>query len=213
LFEGTEKFFKATYIANLIQNWIPALDGVKEKLEKGINVADIGCGHGASTIIMAKTFPNSKFFGFDNHEPSIQRANEIAAEEGLNDRVKFSVSNASDFTDNKYGFIAFFDCLHDMGDPIGAIRRCKETLDNNGTVMIVEPMAGRTIEENFNPVGRINSGASVLCCTPNAIAAGGPALGTIATDDKLQEVVNAGGLKKFKRATENPFNRVFEAKV
>ncbi|MDQ3020856.1 MAG: class I SAM-dependent methyltransferase [Bacteroidota bacterium] len=213
LFEGTERFFRPSYIGNLIQNWIPSMSGVKEKLDRGSNVADIGCGHGASTIIMAKAFPNSKFFGFDNHEPSIKRANEIAMEEGLSDRVKFFVSGSADFPDNQYGFITFFDSLHDMGDPAAAIKRCKETLAKDGTVMIVEPMAGRTVEENFNPVGRVYSAASVLCCTPNAIASGGPALGTIATDDKLQEVINAGGLSKFKRATENPFNRVFEAKV
>ncbi len=213
LFEGTERFFKASYIGNLIQSWIPALTGVKEKLEKGITVADIGCGHGASTIIMANAFPNSKFFGFDNHEPSIKRANEMAKEEGLSDRVKFILSDSYSFPDIRYGFITFFDCLHDMGDPAAAIRRCKETLSKDGTVMIVEPMAGRTVEENFNPVGRIYSAASVLCCTPNAIASGGPALGTVATDDKLQEAVNKGGLSKFKRAAENPFNRIFEASV
>lgn len=210
LFEGTEKFFKATYIGNLISQWIPAIEGIKEKLEKGINVADIGCGHGASTIILAKNFPNSRFWGFDNHEPSIKRANEMAKEEGVSDRVKFEVSAASDFPDNQYGFICFFDCLHDMGDPSGAIRRCKETLTKDGKIMVVEPMAGKTVEENFNPVGRVYSGASVLCCTPNAIASGGPALGTIATDDALFEVVKKGGLSKFKRATDNPFNRVFE---
>lgn len=213
LFEGTERFFKPSYIGNLVQNWIPALEGVKEKLENGCNVADIGCGYGASTIIMAKAFPNSKFFGFDNHEPSIKKATEHAKEEGLSDRIKFEVANSSDFPDNQYGFITFFDCLHDMGDPVAAIKRCKETLAKDGTVMIVEPMAGRTVEENFNPVGRVYSAASVLCCTPNAIAAGGPALGTVATDDALQKVVNEGGLSKFKRATDNPFNRVFEAKI
>ncbi len=213
LFEGTERFFKPSYIGNLIQTWIPALEGVKEQLEKGCNVADIGCGHGASTLIMAKAFPNSKFFGFDNHEPSIERANEIAEEQGLSDRVTFEISGSGEFADNNYGFITFFDCLHDMGNPSAAIKRCKETLAKNGTVMIVEPMAGRTVEENFNPIGRIYSAASVLCCTPNAIASGGPALGTIATDDKLKEVVNMGGLSRFRRASENPFNRVFEAKL
>lgn len=213
LFEGTERFFKPSYIGNLVQNWIPALDDVKENLEKGITVADIGCGHGASTIIMAKAFPNSKFYGFDNHEPSIKRANEIAKEEGLGDRVKFEVASSSDFPDYKFGFITFFDCLHDMGNPVGAIKRCKETLVKDGTVMIVEPMAGRTVAENFNPVGRVYSAASVLCCTPNAIASGGPALGTVASDDKLNEVVTKGGLSRFRRAAENPFNRVFEAKL
>ena len=213
LFEGTERFFKPSYIGNLIQNWIPALDGVKEDLLKGCNVADIGCGHGSSTIIMAKAYPDSKFFGFDNHEPSVIRANEIAKEEGLSERVRFYVSGSSGFTDNQYRFITFFDSLHDMGDPSGAISRCRDTLSKNGTVMIVEPMAGRTVEENFNPVGRVYSAASVLCCTPNAIASGGPALGTVASDDRLKEVVNSGGLSKFRRAAETPFNRIFEAKL
>ena len=213
LFEGTERFFKPGYLGNLAQVWIPLLDGVKEKLEKGCNVADIGCGHGASTMIMAKAFPKSRFYGFDNHAPSIERANEIAKEEGLSDRVSFEVSDAMNFPDHRYGFITFFDCLHDMGNPSDAIKRCKETLEKDGTVMIVEPMAGRTVEENFNPVGRVYSAASVLCCTPNAVASGGAGLGTVATDDKLKEVVNKGGLSGFRRAAENPLNRVFEAKI
>lgn len=213
LFEGTERFFRPNYNGNLVQNWIPELNGVIKDLEKGCNVADIGCGHGASTIIMAKAFPNSMFYGFDNHEPSIKRANEIAGEENLSDRVKFEVYSSLQFPDYNFSFITFFDCLHDMGDPAAAIRRCKETLTKDGTVMIVEPMAGRTVEENFNPVGRVYSAASVLCCTPNAIASGGPALGTVATDDKLREVVYSGGLSKFRRAAENHFSRVFEAKL
>jgi SAM-dependent methyltransferase len=212
LFQGTERFFKPSYIASLVQNWIPALDGVETKLKAGAKVADVGCGHGASTIIMAKEYPKSKFYGFDNHAPSIERARHAAMEEGVGDRIEFHVAGSEDFPGEDYDLVAFFDCFHDLGNPAGSAKRAHETLAANGTVMIVEPMAGNSVEENLNPVGRVYSGASVLCCTPNALAYGGHALGTIATDAALAEMAAAGGLNKFRRVTETPFNRVFEAR-
>lgn len=213
LFEGTERFFRPSYIGSLMPAWIPALDGVQEKLEAGASVADVGCGHGASTILMARAFPNSRFHGFDNHALSIERACRAAEEAGVADRVTFEVAGATDFPGSGYDLVTFFDCLHDMCDPVGAAGRAAETLASDGTVMIVEPMAGERIEENLNPVGRVFSGASVLCCTPNSLACGGPALGTIATEAQLRAVVAEGGLSRFRRATETPFNRVFEARL
>ncbi|MEO7658673.1 MAG: class I SAM-dependent methyltransferase, partial [Pyrinomonadaceae bacterium] len=181
LFVGTEKFFRPGYTAHLVGSWIPALNGIHEKLEAGGKVADVGCGHGASTIIMAKAYPNSRFFGFDNHEPSIATATKKAQDAGLADRVQFSVASAEDFPAEGFDLTCFFDCLHDMGDPHGAMKHACETLAENGSCMIVEPMAGNTIEENFNIIGRTFSGASTLCCTANSLALGGPALGAVAT--------------------------------
>ncbi len=212
LFIGTERFFRPGYTAHLVGEWIPALSGMEEKLETGGRVADVGCGHGASTIIMAKAYPNSRFYGFDNHEPSIEHARYAAAEAGVDDRVSFEMATASDFPDKDYDMIAFFDCLHDMGDPVGATKRACETLSPDGSVLIVEPMAGNSVEENFNPIGRTFSAASTLCCTANSLALGGPALGAVATEKTLRDTVLAGGFKHFRRATETPFNRVFEAR-
>jgi 2-polyprenyl-3-methyl-5-hydroxy-6-metoxy-1,4-benzoquinol methylase len=210
LFKGTERFFRPSYVGNLLTNWLPAIPGMLEKLNDGIRVADLGCGHGASTLIMARAFPASHFTGFDNHGPSVEKANELAAAQGLSERVQFKVASAQDFDGAAYDFITFFDCLHDMGDPVNALKNCAAHLASNGTIMAVEPMAGRTTAENFNPVGRVYSGASVLCCTPNALATGGYALGTVASDDALAEVAHQAGFTQFKRATETPFNRVFE---
>lgn len=212
LFLGTERFFRPGYAAHLTESWIPALTGIEEKLRAGGRVADIGCGHGASTIIMAKAYPNSRFFGFDNHAPSIERARAEAKAAGLADRVKFEVANASEFPGEGYDLIAFFDCLHDMGDPVGASTRACAALSDSGSAMIVEPMAGNRVEENFNPVGRTFSGASTLCCTANSMALGGPALGAVASEDALRATVLAGGFRSFERVTETPFNRIFEAK-
>lgn len=212
LFQGTERFFRASYIGHLVGSWLPALDGVVQKLQNGAKVADVGCGHGASTIIMASAFPKSHFWGFDNHAPSIERARAAAGEAGVADRVTFETAGAPDFPSHDYDLIAFFDCLHDMGDPISACRRARQTLKNDGTVMIVEPMAGAKVEENFNIVGRVYSAASVLCCTPNALASGPIALGTVPPDDEVRKVLLEGGFTKFRRATETPFNRVFEAR-
>jgi SAM-dependent methyltransferase len=212
LFQGTERFFRPGYEANLVQSWIPALDGVQQKLETGAVVADIGCGHGAHTLIMAEAYPNSRFFGFDSHAPSIERARELAANAGLAGRSIFEVASATDFPGSGYDLIAYFDSLHDMGNPEGALRHARQALKGDGHLLIVEPMAGDRDEENFNPVGRIFSAASVLICTPNAIATGGEALGTIATEQELREVAQAGDFSRFRRATETPFNRIFEAR-
>jgi SAM-dependent methyltransferase len=213
LFVGTEKFFRPGYQMHLVAEWIPAMSaGVEEKLKMGAKVADVGCGHGASTIIMAQAYPNSQFFGYDNHPASIEYARKAAEKASVGDRVKFEVASASDFPNENYDLICFFDCLHDMGDPRGAAKRAFETLDSEGSVLIVEPMAGNTVEENFNPVGRTFSAASTLCCTANSLALGGIALGAVASEDALRETVMSGGFTEFRRATETPFNRIFEAR-
>jgi len=212
LFHGTERFFRPAYVANLLEAWLPSLDGVVPKLQQGGVVADVGCGHGVSTILMATAFPNSRFYGFDCHPPSIECARIAAREAGVSDRCHFEVSSSDEFPEHGYDLIGFFDCLHDMGNPVAACKRAAETINTGGTVVIVEPMAGKTPEENFNPVGRVYTGASVLCCTPNAISSGPIALGTVASDEELRKVALEGGLTKFRRATQTPFNRVFEAK-
>ncbi len=212
LFVGTERFFRPGYAAHLIASWIPSLTGIEEKLKAGGKVADIGCGHGSSTIIMAQAYPKSRFWGYDNHEKSIETARQRAKDAGVSDRVTFAVSNASELPDEQYDMVSFFDCLHDMGDPTGACKRACEVLNADGSALIVEPMAGNTIEENFNIIGRTFSGASTLCCTSNSLALNGPALGAVAPESAIREVVLAGGFKEFRRATETPFNRVFEAR-
>ncbi len=214
MFEGCERFFRPGYEQHLVQSWIPALDGIEAKLQRGAVVADVGCGHGASTMIMAEAYPNSQFVGFDTHAPSIERARRAAGQAGMADRARFEVASAADYpaTPTGYDLIAFFDCLHDMGDPVGAMRRAHEVLAETGSVLVVEPMAGERVEENFNPVGRTFSAASTLCCTSNSLACGGPALGAVATEAQLREVAEAGGFKTFRRATQTPFNRVFEAR-
>ncbi|MEP6742336.1 MAG: class I SAM-dependent methyltransferase [bacterium] len=212
LFVGTERFFRPGYAAHLIASWIPSLTGIEEKLKAGGKVADIGCGHGSSTVIMAQAYPKSRFWGFDNHEKSIETARQRAKDAGVSDRVTFAVSNASELPDEQYDMVAFFDCLHDMGDPIGACKRAYKVLNADGSALIVEPMAGNTVEENFNIIGRTFSGASTLCCTSNSLALNGPALGAVAPESAIREVVLAGGFKEFRRATETPFNRIFEAR-
>jgi SAM-dependent methyltransferase len=212
LFIGTERFFRPGYNAHLIGSWIPALTGIEEKLEKGAKVADVGCGHGASTIIMAKAYQNSRFWAFDNHKASVEHARAAAEKAGVSDRITFETSSAETIPDNQYDLICFFDCLHDMGNPVGAAKRASEVLAPGGSALIVEPMAGNKVEENFNIIGRTFSGASTLCCTANSMALKGPALGAVATEDALRDTVLAGGFKEFRRATETPFNRIFEAR-
>jgi SAM-dependent methyltransferase len=213
LFRGTERFFRPGYRAHLVAEWIPALDGVQEKLERGAKVADIGCGHGASTIIMAAAFPNSEFFGFDYHDASIERAREAAREAEVDDRINFEVAAAKDYPGSGYDLVCVFDCLHDMGDPVGASAHVLETLDDDGTWMIVEPFANDRVEQNLNPVGRIFYGASTVICTPASLAQEvGLALGAQAGQARLTEVLNQGGFTRVRRATETPFNLVLEAR-
>lgn len=213
LFCGTEKFFSPSYEANLINNWIPSLDGVEAKLKNGAKVADIGCGHAASTIIMAKAFPNSTFIGYDYHDKSIEQARERAKDAGVNN-ITFEVATAKDFPGESYDFITFFDCLHDMGDPVGACAHVKKALKPDGTCMIVEPFAHDTLEENLNPVGRAFYAFSTTLCTPCSLNQEvGLALGAQAGEKRLREVVNSGGFTHFRRATETPFNLILEAKA
>jgi SAM-dependent methyltransferase len=214
LFEGCERFFRPNYLANLTTNWIPALDGVEEKLKRGARVADVGCGHGASTILMAKAYPASEFRGFDYHPASIERAREHAEAAGVADRVKFEVAPAKEFPGRDYDLVAFFDCLHDMGDPVGASAHVKEALAPEGAWMIVEPFAGDEVSANLNPVGRIYYSASSVVCVPASLAQEvGLGLGAQAGEPRIREVVTAGGFTRFRRAAQTPFNLVFEAKV
>ncbi len=214
LFVGTEKFFRPGYSAHLVASWIPSLTGVDDKLKAGARVADVGCGHGSSTILMAQAYPNSRFWGFDNHEHSINTARRRAEDAGVADRVTFALANASELppVDGGYDLVTFFDCLHDMGDPVGATKRAAEVLARDGSALIVEPMAGNTVEENLNPIGRTFSAASTLCCTSNSLALGGPALGAVASQSAIRDTVLAGGFTEFRRASETPFNRIFEAR-
>ena len=192
LFRGTERFFRPGYRAHLVTEWIPALEGVREKLERGAKVADVGCGHGASTVIMAKAFPNSEFFGFDYHGGSIERAREAASEAGVEDRISFELATAKEYPGSGYDLVCVFDCLHDMGDPVGASAHVLETLHADGTWMIVEPFANDRVEENLNPVGRVFYGASTVICTPASLAQEvGLALGAQAGEAQLTDVLRA----------------------
>ncbi|HEY5796087.1 MAG TPA: class I SAM-dependent methyltransferase [Bosea sp. (in: a-proteobacteria)] len=214
LFRGTERFFRPGYNANLTESWIPALDGVEAKLKVGATVADVGCGHGASTILMAKAYPNARFFGFDYHGPSIERARAEAQKAGVGDRVVFERASAKDFPAKQYDLVAMFDCLHDMGDPVGAGRHVRETLGKDGTWMIVEPFANDSLKDNLNPVGRIFYGASTMICTPASQSQEvGLCLGAQAGEMRLRKVVLDAGFSHFRRATETPFNMVFEARA
>jgi SAM-dependent methyltransferase len=214
LFRGTERFFRPGYNTNLVSSWVPALKGVQQKLEKGAVVADVGCGHGASTILMALAYPKSKFFGFDYHAPSIARAKEMAKEAGVAKRITFQQASAKDFPAKNYDLVAFFDCLHDMGDPVGAGKHVKETLADDGAWMIVEPFAHDDLGENLNPDGRIYYAASPFISTPASKSKEvGLGLGAQAGEARLKKVVKEAGFSKFRRATETPFNLVFEARA
>jgi 2-polyprenyl-3-methyl-5-hydroxy-6-metoxy-1,4-benzoquinol methylase len=213
LFAGTERFFRPGYIASLVGTWIPALDGVEAKLRVGARIADVGCGHGSSTIVMAQAYPKSHFTGFDYHGPSIERARAAAASAGVADRVRFEVAAAKSFP-GEYEFVTFFDCLHDMGDPVGAARHVRESLADNGTWMIVEPFAHDQLEQNLNPIGRIFYSASTFICTPAARSQEvGLALGAQAGEARIGEVLREAGFGRFRRAAETPFNLVLEARA
>ena len=212
LFRGTERFFRPGYAMHLVAEWIPSLDGVKEKLERGARVADVGCGHGASVILMAKAFPKSRFFGFDYHQPSIDRAREIARDEGVADRAIFERATAKDYP-GTFDLVAFFDCLHDMGDPVGAAAHVKSSLAKDGTWMVVEPFGNDRLEENLNPIGRLFYAASTMICVPASLSQEvGLGLGTQAGEARLCEVLTAGGFSRVRRATATPFNLVLEAR-
>jgi SAM-dependent methyltransferase len=213
VFHGCEKFFRSGYIANLVSSWIPALDGVQAKLEAGAKMADIGCGKGASTILMAKAFPKSKFFGFDYHDKSIEGARESAKRQGLGDRVTFEVAKAKEYPGKDYDFVAVFDCLHDMGDPVGAAKHVLQSLAKDGTWMIVEPFANDDLKNNLNPVGRVYYGFSTLLCTPSSRSQEvALCLGAQAGEKRIRDVVSAAGFTRFRRAAETPFNIVYEAR-
>ncbi len=213
LFHGTERFFRPGYAAHLVQEWLPALEGVVAKLERGAQVADVGCGHGASTILMAQAYPASRFTGFDYHAPSIEAARRSAARAGVADRVTFAVASAKDFPGAGYDLVTFFDCLHDMGDPAGAAAHVRQALAPDGTWMIVEPFAHDALENNLNPVGRVFYSGSTLICTPASRSQEvGLCLGAQAGEKRIRDVVAAGGLKRFRRANATPFNLIYEAR-
>lgn len=213
LFSGTKKFFKPNYIGNLVNSWLPSLEGVVPKLQAGAKVADVGCGLGASTIIMAKAFPKSKFVGYDYHLESIEMARNDAITEGATANTDFEVAMAKDYPGKDFDLVTFFDCLHDMGDPVGAAKHVHQSLKPNGTWMIVEPFAKETIQDNLNPVGRIFYNASSMLCVPSSLAQEvGLGLGAQTSDARLNEVIREGGFTKIKKSAETPFNRVFEAR-
>jgi 2-polyprenyl-3-methyl-5-hydroxy-6-metoxy-1,4-benzoquinol methylase len=213
LFRGTARFFRPGYAANLTESWLPALDGVTEKLTTGARVADIGCGHGYSTMLMANAYPASTFTGYDYHPESIEAARKLSAETGVTDRVDFEVATAKDFPGRDFDLITYFDCLHDMGDPVGALAHARSALAPDGTVMLVEPYAGDNVSDNLNPLGRLFYSASTLICTPASLSQEvGAALGAQAGESRLREVSNQAGFSRFRRATETPFNLILEAR-
>lgn len=212
LFRGTERFFRSGYNANLVSSWLPALEGVVDKLTRGAEVADVGCGHGASTVLMARAFPNSRFIGFDYHAPSIELARKAAEAAGVGGNTEFQVAPAKAYP-GTYDLVAFFDCLHDMGDPAGASAHVRQSLNADGTWMIVEPFAHDHLAENLNPVGRVYYAASTMICTPASLSQEvGLGLGAQAGETRLRQVVTAGGFSRFRRAAETPFNMIFEAR-
>jgi SAM-dependent methyltransferase len=214
LFDGTERYFKPIYEANLTRSWIPSLQGAEEKLRKGCKVADVGCGHGTSTIVMAKAYPNSTFFGFDNHKPSIEMANKLLEEEQLGkERVFFDVASSTDYPGHDYDLVTFFACLHDFGDPVGSAVHALQSLKPDGTVMIMEPFANDQLEDNLkNPSSRIFYAISTLVCIPASLSQNGPALGAQAGERRINEIVTSAGFRHFRRAAYSPFSMVFEAK-
>jgi len=213
LFEGTKRFFSPGYRAHLVSEWLPALEGVVDKLRRGAKVADVGCGLGSSTLIMAEAFPKSTFVGFDYHEPSIEAARKDADKLGLNGRVRFEAALADEYPGSDYDFVAFFDCLHDMGDPRSVAKHVHRTLNTSGAWMIVEPFAGDKVEDNLTPVGRLYSAASTLVCCPASLAQKGrTALGAQAGETRLREVITDGGFSRVRLAIQTPFNLIIEAR-
>lgn len=213
LFHGTERFFRPGYVANLVSQWLPALDGMEARLRAGAKVADVGCGHGASTLIMAEAYPQSHFVGFDYHEPSIAHARAAAERAGLGSRVSFEVATAKTFPGTGYDLVAVFDCLHDMGDPVGAASHVQQSLSPDGTWLIVEPFANDKLEDNLNPVGRIFYAASTFICTPASRSQEvGLCLGAQAGEARIREVCRQGGFTRFRRAQQTPFNLIYEAR-
>jgi 2-polyprenyl-3-methyl-5-hydroxy-6-metoxy-1,4-benzoquinol methylase len=210
---GCERFFAPTYRAHLVSDWLPALDGVVDKLANGASVADVGCGHGASTILMAQAFPNSRFRGTDFHQESIGTARGRADQAGLNAHIEFEAAAADAFTGGPYDVVTTFDALHDMGDPVGAARHVRSVIADDGTWMIVEPIAGDHVEDNLNPVGRTYYGFSTLLCTPSSLSQPvGLALGTQAGPARIRDVVSTAGFTRFRVAAQTPFNNVFEVR-
>ncbi len=213
LFGGTELLFRPGYRAHLAAEWIPALEGVEDKLRRGALVADVGCGHGASTIAMAEAYPASRFRAFDYHQGSIETARKRAQEAGVDDRVEFQRALAREFSGSGYDLICFFDCLHDLGDPLGAARHARQSLAPDGTLLLVEPRAGDAVEDNLNPVSRLFYAASTFLCTPNSRSQeGAAALGAQAGEARLTQLLRKAGFSRVRRATETPFNMILEAK-
>ena len=213
VFSGCEMFFRPGYVANLTSSWIPALDGVADKLAAGGRVADVGCGHGASTVLLAQAYPKARILGSDYHQASIDIARKRAADAGVADRARFEVASAQTFSGTGYDLIATFDCLHDMGDPVGAARHIRQALAAEGSWLIVEPLAGDTLADNLNPVGRVYYSFSSFLCVPNARSQPGEyALGAQAGEAAIRQVAEQAGFSRFRRAAETPFNAVFEAR-
>jgi 2-polyprenyl-3-methyl-5-hydroxy-6-metoxy-1,4-benzoquinol methylase len=213
LFCAIARFFRPGCKANLIDHWLPSLDGMIEKLKRGAKVADVGCGHGVSTVIMAQAFPNSQFMGYDFHPSSIAHAQANAREEGVSANAHFEIASAKDYRGKDFDLVTFFDCLHDMGDPVGAAAHVRQSLKKDGTWMVIEPMAGDRLEDNLNPIGRLFYAGSTLVCVPTSLAQEvGAALGGQAGEAKLREVITAGGFSRVRRATETAFNMILEAR-
>lgn len=210
MFEATERFFRPGYRAHLVQEWIPAMDGVHEKLTAGARVADVGCGYGASTVVLASAYPGSVFTGYDYHEPSVRAARERASQAGVGDRVSFRVANATDIT-GSYDLIAFFDCWHDTADPLGAARTARQALADGGSVLLVEPAAGDRIEDNLHLFGRMFYGASAFACVPCSVSDGGPGLGAQAGEARTRELFAKASFSAFRRVAQTPVNVVYRA--